>query len=68
MLDLYEELKAIISALDENGIDYALCSGLAMAMKPVIVPERDGAESDAAAGPKTNVEKPEQGNLSNQRS
>lgn len=32
MFDLYEELKAIISALDENGIDYALCGGLAMAV------------------------------------
>ena len=32
MLDLYEELKAIIFALDENGIDYALCGGLAMAV------------------------------------
>jgi len=32
MLDLYEELKAIISALEENGIDYALCGGLAMAV------------------------------------
>ena len=32
MLDLYEELKAIVAALDENGIDYALCGGLAMAV------------------------------------
>lgn len=32
MFDLYEELKAVIFALDENGIDYALCGGLAMAV------------------------------------
>ena len=32
MFDLYEELKAIISALDEHGIDYAVCGGLAMAV------------------------------------
>lgn len=32
MFDLYEELKALISALDEKGIDYALCGGLAMAV------------------------------------
>jgi len=32
VLDLYEELKAIVAALDENGIDYALCGGLAMAV------------------------------------
>ena len=32
MLDLYEELKAIIAALENRGIDYALCGGLAMAV------------------------------------
>src|SRR5437867_11345258 len=32
MLDLYEELRAIISTLDEHGIDYAVCGGLAMAV------------------------------------
>ena len=32
MLDLYHELQAIIGALDERKIDYALCGGLAMAV------------------------------------
>lgn len=31
MLDLYEELGAVVAALDERGIEYALCGGLAMA-------------------------------------
>ena len=32
MFDLYEEFKSIISALEEEGIDYAVCGGLAMAV------------------------------------
>jgi hypothetical protein len=32
MLDLYEELKSLIAALDEHRIDYALCGGIAMAI------------------------------------
>jgi hypothetical protein len=32
MLDLYEEFKSIVSALEERGIDYAVCGGLAMAV------------------------------------
>jgi len=32
MFDLYEELRKVISAFDENQIDYALCGGLAMAV------------------------------------
>lgn len=32
MFDLYEEFKSIISALEEHGIDYAVCGGLAMAV------------------------------------
>ena len=32
MLDLYEELKSLIAALDEHQIDYALCGGMAMAI------------------------------------
>jgi hypothetical protein len=32
MFDLYEELRKVISAFDENEIDYALCGGLAMAV------------------------------------
>src|ERR1700730_15321099 len=32
MFDLYEEFKSIVSALDEKGIDYAVCGGLAMAV------------------------------------
>jgi hypothetical protein len=32
MLDIYEELKALTAALDSNGVPYALCGGLAMAV------------------------------------
>ena len=32
MLDLYDEFKALISALTMRKIDYALCGGLAMAV------------------------------------
>lgn len=32
MLDLYDELRRLIAALDEHQIDYALCGGLAMAV------------------------------------
>ena len=32
MLDLYEELRKLVGALDEHGIDYALCGGIAMAI------------------------------------
>jgi hypothetical protein len=32
MFDLYEELRKVISAFNENQIDYALCGGLAMAV------------------------------------
>jgi hypothetical protein len=32
MLDLYEELRKIIAALNEHHIEYALCGGLAMAV------------------------------------
>ena len=32
MLDLYEELRKLITALDSNEIDYALCGGIAMAI------------------------------------
>src|SRR5436305_8708909 len=32
MLDLYDEFKAIITALNEREIDYAVCGGLAMAV------------------------------------
>ena len=32
MFDLYEEFKSIVSALEEHGIDYAVCGGLAMAV------------------------------------
>ena len=32
MLDLYEELKSLIAALDAHKIDYALCGGIAMAI------------------------------------
>lgn len=32
MLDLEQELAAILAALHETGIDYALCGGLAMAV------------------------------------
>lgn len=32
MFDLYEEFKSIVSALEERGVDYAVCGGLAMAV------------------------------------
>ncbi len=32
MLDLYEELKAVIAKLNEAQIDYALCGGMALAI------------------------------------
>lgn len=32
MLDLYEELRKLISALEEHKIEYALCGGVAMAV------------------------------------
>jgi len=32
MLDLYEELRSLIAALDEHEIEYALCGGIAMAI------------------------------------
>jgi hypothetical protein len=32
MFDLVEELRKLISALDEQNIDYAICGGLAMAV------------------------------------
>ena len=32
MFDLYEEFKSIVSALEQRGIDYAVCGGLAMAV------------------------------------
>jgi hypothetical protein len=32
MLDLYEELKGLIARMDERGIQYALCGGLALAL------------------------------------
>ncbi len=32
MIDLAQEFKAVISALAEHGVDYAVCGGLAMAI------------------------------------
>ena len=32
MLDLYDELRNLIAALDEHEIQYALCGGIAMAI------------------------------------
>jgi hypothetical protein len=32
MLDLYEELKRVLAALEERGIPYALCGGLAVSI------------------------------------
>lgn len=32
MLDLYEEFRLLIGALDEHKVDYALCGGMAMAV------------------------------------
>ena len=32
MLDLYDELKAVLSALEKAEVPYALCGGLALAV------------------------------------
>jgi hypothetical protein len=32
MVSLYDELKALVAALNEEGVPYALCGGLAMAV------------------------------------
>lgn len=32
MLDLYDELRSLITALDQHEIDYALCGGIALAI------------------------------------
>jgi len=32
MLDNYEEFNSIVSALEQHGVDYAVCGGLAMAV------------------------------------
>jgi len=32
MFDLYDELTAVIAALDSAGVDYAVCGGLAMSI------------------------------------
>lgn len=32
MLDLYEEFRAVVTALEDRDIDYAVCGGLAMAV------------------------------------
>ena len=32
MLDIYEELKSLLLAFDEQGVEYALCGGWAMAV------------------------------------
>ena len=58
MLDLYDELKAVTARFDSNGISYALCGGLAMAVYglfratvdiDLLIPEecRESAESAA---------------------
>jgi hypothetical protein len=32
MLDIYEELRTLVAAMDQHRIDYALCGGLALAI------------------------------------
>ena len=32
MLDLYEEFRAVVTALEDRDIDYAVCGGLAVAV------------------------------------
>jgi hypothetical protein len=32
MIDLYDEFRSLIEALEERGIEYALCGGMAMAV------------------------------------
>jgi hypothetical protein len=60
MLDLFEELRSVISRLDENGIPYALCGGLAMAVHgypratvdiDIVVPADDLARVETAVHP-----------------
>lgn len=35
MMDIYDELRELIKALDARGVEYALCGGLAMAVHAV---------------------------------
>src|SRR6185436_1939977 len=60
MLDLFEELRAVIARLDEEGIPYALCGGLAMAVHgypratvdiDIVVEAADLARVEAAVRP-----------------
>ena len=60
MLDLFEELRAVIGRLDEGAIPYALCGGLAMAVHgypratvdiDIVVPVEDLVRAEAAVRP-----------------
>ena len=60
MLDLYDEFKAIITSLNERGIDYAVCGGLAMAVYglaratidiDLLIPAEQFAEVKAVVNP-----------------
>ena len=60
MLDLFEELRAVIGRLDEGAIPYALCGGLAMAVHgypratvdiDIVVPVEALVRAEAAVRP-----------------
>ena len=60
MLDLFEELRAVISRLDDGAIPYALCGGLAMAVHgypratvdiDIVVPVEALVRAEAAVRP-----------------
>jgi hypothetical protein len=59
MLDLYDELTALVHGLEKQGIEYAVCGGLAMAIYQVpratididlLVPEAAAGRAAALAG------------------
>jgi len=58
MLDLYDELRALTAAFDANGVAYALCGGLAMAVHgltratvdiDLLIPEESLGAAESAA-------------------
>lgn len=60
MLDLFEELRAVIACLDAEAIAYALCGGLAMAVHgfpratvdiDLVIPAGELARLEAAVRP-----------------
>jgi len=35
MIDIVDELRAVVTKLDEHNIEYALCGGMAMALHQI---------------------------------